>query len=129
MAVGPFSLWRPVDPDRLDAEPPPDTGLTATQQEVLGVYRALAMPGIHVVPKSTVVLTTRMPIPPSEAKRLELWVIAGLLYDGSEPEGMTYADFEAEAAARVREATPEQLADAAARAEALRLMVEGEPAV
>ena len=138
MAYPPFPLWRPVDP----TAPPPETEyeegpiseravLSLTQAEVMAVYRRLLMPRVVAAGMTTV--TIREAIGPTEAGRLPLWVIAELLEDERPPDdGLeTQEEFEARAAAdharRLAEATPEQKADAIARAEAVRLLAEGDP--
>ena len=114
MAVRPFPIWRAVDPSRPPAEPPTESGLSATQQECAAVYEALAAPGFEVVAKGTMILYTRRGFSPAEVDDMPMWAIARLLHgDRPEPTGLTYAEFEAESAARARSATPEQLADAA----------------
>ena len=138
MAYPPFPLWRPVDPTAPPTEDEYEQGplndrvqLPATQAEVMAVYRRLLMPRVVAAGMTTV--TIRAAISPTEADRLPLWVIAELLEDERPPDdGLeTQEEFEARAAAdqarRLAEATPEQRADAVARAEAVRLLAEGDP--
>ena len=135
MAESPFPLWRPVDPtapptDEFDEGPLTDRAvLPAPQAEVMAVYRRLAMPRIIAAGMTTV--TIRAAILPAEADRLPLWVIAEFLADERPPEDgrETQEEFDErvrqDQARRLAEATPEQKADAAERAEAIRRLAEG----
>ena len=95
----------------------------------MAVYRRLAMP--RVVAAGMTTITIRAPILPHEADLLPLWVIAEFLEDERPPDdGMeTQEAFDervrVEQARRLAEATPEQKADAAERAEAIRRLAEG----
>ena len=96
----------------------------------MAVYRRLLMP--RVIPAGWTTITIRAPILPTDADRMPLWVIAELLEDERPPDdGLeTQEEFEARAAAdqarRLAEQTPEQMAAAMERAEAMRRLAEGD---